>query len=101
VLPTDAVCTWENFDHIAVTNEPIPADDQAKKFFRSTSAWAEPDDQFTIEDVQASWNYCLGQFATVRFHHMSQLNCPRRHELQWLDISERIAVTVNRCLSVC
>ena len=51
----------ENFDHYVMTF----ASDIAEAVFHSISAWADPYDQFTIEDRQASWNICVGQFTTL------------------------------------
>jgi len=39
--------------------------DQAEAVFHCQSEWAEPDDQFTMEDVHAAWNYCVGQLVTL------------------------------------
>jgi len=38
---------------------------QAEAVFYCLSEWAEPDDQFTMEDVHAAWNYCVGQLVTL------------------------------------
>ena len=39
---------------------------EADMILRSLSEWAAPDDQFTFADVQAAWNYCIGQRIDVQ-----------------------------------
>jgi len=62
-LSTDGVCTPENWDQYVMTFESNTEAD-ATRAYHSVSAWAEPTDQLTMEDRHASWNHCVGQFAT-------------------------------------
>jgi len=53
----------ENWDLYALTFAAV-SETEAELAFRCLSEWAEPDDQFTMEDRHAVWNYCVGQLAS-------------------------------------
>ena len=56
------MCTVENLGQYVMINASAAT---VETVFRIISEWAEPYDQYTIEDRQAAWNYCVGQLATL------------------------------------
>ena len=63
-LSTDGACAFENWDHYVLSFSSM-TEDEAERVFSSINTWAEPNDQQTIEDRYAAWNYCVGQFAII------------------------------------